>query len=65
MRGREVPVADNGGEKISRDAIERTAQDLRNHAQQTGKKDPGWDKAHKQVRDAVLRHEQRNQRKER
>lgn len=58
-------MAESGGEKISRDAIERTANDLRNHAREIGKRDPGFEKAHKQVRDAVLRHEQRNQRKER
>lgn len=49
-----------GGEKINRDAIERTGRDIRDRMQQGGGKDPGHDGAIKIARDAVLRQDRRN-----
>ena len=54
-----------GGERVSRDAIERTGRDWREQVQRDTGKDPGAGAAQKRVRDAIIKQEQRNQRKER
>ena len=53
-----------GGERVSRDAIERTSKDWREQVQKNTGRDPGAAAAHQRVREAVLKSE-RNQRKER
>lgn len=52
----------SGDGKMSRDAIEHTARDLRDSAVKAGKKDPGHDSANKTIREIVIKQETRRER---
>lgn len=52
----------SGDGKMSRDAIEHTARDLRDSAMKAGKKDPGHDGANKTIREIVIKQETRRER---
>lgn len=51
-----------GGERVSRDAIERTSKDWREQVQRNTGRDPGAAAAHQRVRDAILKTERKQRR---